>query len=174
MNKKKSSDQRRYIRLKSVFFVKFTIIHLQEGIPGIGWRQGYTSNVSKEGIGLESTELNESTIKYLNQQDVYLKVRIYVPLTRTPINAVCEVAWFKEQGQEIYPSSTGLQNLDTPGAVEERFQAANSCHLGVNGQKAYFIGLKFRSISTKDLKKILQYAGWLRFIPDFLTIFRKA
>jgi len=133
VNAKHPSEHRQYIRLKSTFSVKFTIAHLQESIPGIGWRHGYTSNISQGGIGLESSQLNEAVIKYLDRQDIYLETYILAPFASMPIKAICEVAWFKKQQENTY-----------------------------------FIGLKFRSITKEDLNRILGYAGWMRFIPNFL------
>lgn len=138
MTEKPDSEKRQYKRLKTAFFIKFTPCSLQEGTPGIGWQQGYTFNVSEGGIGLETGGLKESTIKYLNKQDILLEVYIYIPSTQEPIKTVCEVAWFQHQ--------------------EERD----------DGQQIYFIGLKFRSIVDEDRKKILSYTGWLKFMPNFL------
>jgi len=95
VNLENPSENRQYLRLESAFSVEFTIVRLQGDLPGINWENGQTQNVSRGGLGLETENLAESTIRYLSTQNIYLDLRIHVPLTRLPIKAVCEVAWFE-------------------------------------------------------------------------------
>lgn len=131
----KFSDKRKYVRLKSTFSIQFTIVHLQGDLPGLGWKEGQTRDVSKGGLGLETSELDESTIRFLNKEDIYLDLRIKVPLSSEPVKAVCDIAWFEPM-------------KDNPSQ--------------------YFIGMKFRSITSENLKRILKHASWQKFIPDFI------
>ena len=95
-----SEDHRQYVRLKSVCPVEFTIVRLQSDILGMDWQKGYTRNVSRGGLCLETEELRDTVIKYLKQQNLYLELRLHVPLTHAPIRAVAEVAWYRKVGEE--------------------------------------------------------------------------
>lgn len=103
------TDKRKYIRLKSVFPVDFSIVRLQGDLPGLDWKQGYTCNVSKGGLCLESVEIRESTLNFLNQENIFLDLRIHIPLGQKPVKAVAEVAWFKKE--EHHESSRFILGL---------------------------------------------------------------
>ena len=94
-------DQRQYVRLKSVCPIEFTIVRLQSDLLGMDWQKGHTSNVSRGGLCLETEELRDTVIKYLKQQNLYLELRIHVPLAHAPIRAVAEVAWYRKIGEEM-------------------------------------------------------------------------
>ncbi len=92
-----SAEHRKYTRLKSVFPVDFTIVRLQGDLPGLDWQQGQTKDISEEGICLETTNLTEPVIKFLNQQNIMLELRMFIPPTKPAIKAVTEVVWFKKE-----------------------------------------------------------------------------
>ena len=93
-NSNKDSEKRKYQRLSSVFPIQFTIVRLQGDLPGIDWLEGTTRNVSQGGLCLETTQLTESAIKYLNKQNIFLELRI--TMTDGSIKTVVEVAWYKK------------------------------------------------------------------------------
>lgn len=92
-----ASDRREYIRLDSVFPVEFNIIRLQGDLPGMEWQQGYTCNISEGGLCLETVQVNESTLKFLLSQNIYLGIRMRIPITKPAIKAVAEVAWYSKE-----------------------------------------------------------------------------
>ena len=96
----KTIDHRHYIRLNSIFPVEFNIVRLQGDLPGMNWQQGYTSNVSRGGICLETTHLSETTLKFLAKENILLDLRINIPLVQPPIKAVGELAWYKRIEKE--------------------------------------------------------------------------
>jgi hypothetical protein len=118
-------ELRKYIRIDGVFPVEFTIVRLQGDLPGIDWSRGLTRNISEGGICLETAELDESTINFLRQQNIYLELKMPVPPTKPPIRAVAEIAWIMK--------AEGASPL-------------------------FLIGLKFRSISSTELKRLLWHA----------------
>lgn len=97
---KEEIDQRQYQRLPSCFFVDFTIVRLQGDIPGINWEKGCTRNVSKTGLCLETSNLSEATLNFLNTQSIFLDLRIKVPLGVNPVKAVGEVVWFRKNEED--------------------------------------------------------------------------
>ena len=89
-------DKRKYKRLDTSFPVEFGIVRLQGNLPGISLQRGSTQNVSRGGICLETEFLNESTLKYLDENEIFLEVFISTPLKRSPIKAVMHVAWRRQ------------------------------------------------------------------------------
>lgn len=92
-------DQRKYVRLKTVVAVDFTIVRLQEDLLGIDWEKGSVSNISRGGLCLETDSLNESIIKFLKKENVLLDLRLHVPFLPKSIKAVADVAWYKENSK---------------------------------------------------------------------------
>jgi len=94
----KPEERREFVRLKSVFPVDYSIVHLQGDLPGLDWHRGFTSNVSKGGLCLETDKLTESTIIYIAKHNVLLDLRIFIPLNSPPIKAVGELQWYQRVG----------------------------------------------------------------------------
>ena len=76
--------------------VKFTIVHLQESLPGIDLQHGSTRNISEDGLCLEARDLAESTIKYLSKQSVLLELHIGHPSVR----AIGEIVWYERSSDQ--------------------------------------------------------------------------
>ena len=91
-DQERREDKRQYVRLEAVVPVDFTIVRLQGDLPGLSWQRGHTRNVSQAGLGLETEHLDESTIVFLNKEQIYLDVRLHVD-GHEPLKAVCEVVW---------------------------------------------------------------------------------
>lgn len=98
---KASADNRTYLRLEYAVPVEFTIVRLQGDLPGLDWEKGSTSDVSKGGLCLKTNKLSESTIKFLDHQNIYLEVRMHLPLTAEPIKAVTELVWYKKDNNKF-------------------------------------------------------------------------
>lgn len=94
------NEKRQYIRLPGMFPVEFTMVYLQGEALGLEWQQGFTSNVSKGGLCLQTIHINEPTIKFLAAENICLDLHIHIPLSLPPIRAVSEVAWFQKLGNQ--------------------------------------------------------------------------
>ncbi len=86
-------ELRKFVRLKWQYPVEFTIISFGEDLPGIGWQQGMTQNVSAEGMSLEAVDVHPITLEYLQKHDIYLKLQLNIPTTEMPVKATGEVVW---------------------------------------------------------------------------------
>lgn len=92
-----TTEKRKYQRFAKKIPIEFVLAELQQSLmPGIDVQKGYTVNVSEGGMCIETPELSESTIKYLNQQHMLLNVNVFVPLSQQPIRLVGSVSWFEK------------------------------------------------------------------------------
>lgn len=91
-------ERRGFSRLNWALDVEFTLVHLGETVIGIGWEKGRTRDVSRQGLCLETKALSEPTIKYLNQRNASLDLRIAMPNKDSLVKAVGDVAWFEKKG----------------------------------------------------------------------------
>ncbi len=89
--KKIFAEKRKFLRLKSVFPVEYLFVYSK--VPFPEWHQGYTSNVSGGGICIGVNRLLDSLATANIATGIRLKVRIYMPLHRPPIEAEGEVVW---------------------------------------------------------------------------------
>jgi hypothetical protein len=106
----KESDKREFVRLKTRFPIEFAIVRLQGDLPGLDWQQATTVNVGKEGMCIETYNLAEPTIKFFRDQNILLDVRMKVPPQDPFIKVVCDVVWYKKEGEESNPKFvTGLR-----------------------------------------------------------------
>lgn len=90
-----SEDHRQYKRLKAAMPIKFSIVRLQGNLPGLGWENAKTHNVSKGGLCLETESLSPTIIKFLHDHNIFLDLEIFIPFASQPIKAVCDMAWYK-------------------------------------------------------------------------------
>lgn len=89
-------EQRQYIRLDSVFPVQFRLISKDGTHIMSEWYQGFTSDVSKGGIGLTVNNLNPEFAKLLKEQNAKLYLNIEIPLAKHPVSAQAQVTWTKD------------------------------------------------------------------------------
>lgn len=93
-----TSEKRKYFRVAQKVPVDFSVMDQQDILlPGVGWQKGRTINVSKGGVCLETQTLSESTIKYLNQQNIFLVLKFHVPLSQHPVNAIAQISWYEKK-----------------------------------------------------------------------------
>lgn len=91
-----TAEKRKLLRLANKVPVDFRVLDNQQVlIPGVDRQRGQTRNVSKGGACIVTETLNESTIRYLNQQNILLHVHFYLPLTHHPVPAVAQIAWYE-------------------------------------------------------------------------------
>ncbi len=89
-------EQRKYIRFKSVFPVKFSLLKKQCETSNIVWFQGYTCNVGRGGFCLETVYVDSSLAELIAKQKIFLDVYNSVPLARFQSRAICEVVWVRK------------------------------------------------------------------------------
>lgn len=88
-------ESRKYIRLNSVFPVRFQILSLDEARSLSGCLQGFTSNIGRGGICLQANNLIPVLTASLENRRTRLSLDIQMPLTGKSVKALARVAWFK-------------------------------------------------------------------------------
>ena len=90
------AEQRKYVRLDTVFPVQFRL----EGPDGqqilSEWIQGFTSNVSCGGICLAVNNFSPELLKMCKEKKAVLSLEIDLPIMRRPVSALACVVWTKE------------------------------------------------------------------------------
>ncbi|MBN3038495.1 MAG: PilZ domain-containing protein [Candidatus Omnitrophica bacterium] len=86
-------ERRRFIRLNSVFPVAIQFFLPHNHIQRI--YQGFTRNVSFEGLCIETSDLNEEAQAILSDPQLQLQLVINMPLASQPTQAKAKVAWTK-------------------------------------------------------------------------------
>ena len=106
--KTKSGEKRGYLRLNSVFPVKYQLIKAQTGESA--WHQGFTGNVSDGGICLEFSDVDKEILALLDSpQEVRLNLRINIPAFGHPVSASAKVSWFKKEQDRFGHYAVGLR-----------------------------------------------------------------
>lgn len=90
------SERRKYIRLDTVFPVRFRLLGLGSAEYLSDCLQGFTSNVGKGGICLEAFNLNDDLVQKLKDKSAKLDLKLEMPLARRTISAIATVAWVKQ------------------------------------------------------------------------------
>ena len=90
------SERRKYIRLDSVFPVQFRLITLDGKRLLSDWLQGFTNNIGKGGLCLSVNNLKPELAKFIKDNQAKLSLKIEIPLTKNPVNALAKVAWIKD------------------------------------------------------------------------------
>jgi len=90
------SEQRKYLRLDSVFPVQFRLLSLDGKRFLSDWLQGFTNDIGKGGICLRINNLNPELARMIGDQQVKFLLDIEMPITKTPIPAEARIAWFRE------------------------------------------------------------------------------
>ena len=93
---KKFADQRRHIRLKSLFPVEFHLKETGEGAPLIGKVNGCTYNVSQGGIVVETSNVSEEDIEFIRERALHINLQVKVPIKAHPVETVCQIVWHKK------------------------------------------------------------------------------
>lgn len=92
--KPKGKNSRRYKRISTRVRVDFTPVSLQEEVLGLEKTIAYASNFSHGGLGLETDVITKPIYNYLNKENVDLKLEIFLPFQKEPIQSVGKVIWF--------------------------------------------------------------------------------
>ena len=106
--KTKSGEKRGYLRLNSVFPVKYQLIKAQAGEGA--WHQGFTGNVSDGGICLEFSDVDKEILALLDSpQEVRLNLKINIPVFSRSVCACAKVSWFKQEQDKFGHYAVGLR-----------------------------------------------------------------
>ncbi len=89
-------EQRKYLRLDTVFPVQFRLETLDGKIFLSSWLQGFTNNVSRGGICLSINNPDPQLLKLLNEKKFKLSLEIDIPISRKPIPARASVVWVRD------------------------------------------------------------------------------
>ncbi|MBP9853347.1 MAG: PilZ domain-containing protein [Candidatus Omnitrophica bacterium] len=96
------SEKRKYLRTAKKVPMDFSPVDHQEILlPGVGWQKGQTVNVSQGGVCVETETLNESVIRYLNQQQILLALKFHIPFYKKTVHAIGNVAWYEKEETSI-------------------------------------------------------------------------
>ncbi|MDD5097912.1 MAG: PilZ domain-containing protein [Candidatus Omnitrophica bacterium] len=89
-------EQRRYLRLNTIFPVQFRLESIDEESFLSGWLQGFTNNISRGGICLCVNNLDPSFLKLLEEKKAKLLLEINLSISRKPIPASAKIAWVRD------------------------------------------------------------------------------
>lgn len=112
--KKLTQDQRRYIRLDTVFPVEARILSLDGASFLSEWLQGFTRNISEGGICLEISKLPAEIAGLIKDKQVKICLKMDFPVFKNPVDAVAVVAWMVNEPDNPNRYSIGLsyENID--------------------------------------------------------------
>jgi len=136
----KGQEKRKYIRLKSVFPVEFSLIFM-DGRRHLKKYQGFTHDVSKGGLCIRVRDLELDDVKALHarQAKLHICINISLPLFKKPIYAICSVAWLEETKKD----SSG---------------------------RLYSIGASYEEIEPRQKNRIINYARRLKWTPRITAV----
>jgi hypothetical protein len=89
-------EQRKYLRLDSVFPVQFRLETPDGKVFLSDWLQGFTNNLGRGGMCLSINNLNLQLLKLLEGKKAKLSLEIDILISSKPISARGSVAWVKD------------------------------------------------------------------------------
>ena len=93
---KTTVEQRKYLRLDTVFPVQFRLEELDVNVPLSGWLQGFTNNISRGGICLSINNIDPELLKLIKEKKCRLSLEIDVPVSKKPIPVIAGITWIRE------------------------------------------------------------------------------
>ncbi|MCX5668644.1 MAG: PilZ domain-containing protein [Candidatus Omnitrophica bacterium] len=95
-NKLIPAEHRKYLRLDTVFPVQFRLEEPEGEVFLSAWLQGFTNNISQDGICLAINNLDPELFELLRKKNVKLSLEIDIPISRKPICARSSIVWVKD------------------------------------------------------------------------------
>ncbi|MDO8489135.1 MAG: PilZ domain-containing protein [Candidatus Omnitrophota bacterium] len=89
-------EQRKYLRLDTVFPVQFRLEELDGTVPLSGWLQGFTNNISRGGICLSINNIDPELFKLIKEKKCKLSLEMDIPINKKPIPAQTSIVWVQE------------------------------------------------------------------------------
>ena len=108
------SENRKYLRLDTIFPVQFRLESVDEKLFLSNWLQGFTNNIGRGGLCLCVNNLDNSFLKLLKEKKVKLLLEINLSISRKPIPASAKVAWVKEGFGNMHQHFIGLSYEHIP------------------------------------------------------------
>jgi len=102
------TEQRKYLRLNTVFPVQFRLESVDGKFFLSDWLQGFTNNISLGGICLCVNNLEHRLLKLLEEKKAKLLLEINLSVSRKPIPASAKVVWIKEGHGDLRQHFIGL------------------------------------------------------------------
>lgn len=113
-------DLRKYQRLTVECRVDFRQCAVQSELLDTQWYRASTKNVSKTGICIDAQALNPQVINFIESQQIYLELLVYLPMAMNPIRLVSEIVW--SQSLSEYPAQVYRIGLKFRSASEDDIQ----------------------------------------------------
>ena len=108
MTKYKGPEKRRYIRLDSVFPVDFRLIAQDDQTFLSDWIQGFTNNISEEGICLSVNNLKLEFVELIQKGQVNLSLNMQIPLSNRAARAKGVPIWIRPVSNQPGQYAIGL------------------------------------------------------------------
>jgi len=109
MNKTKSTtEQRKYLRLDTVFPVQFRLESPDGKTFLSDWLQGFTNNISRGGICLFINNIVPELLKLIKEKKCKLSLEIDIPISKKSIPAQTSIIWIKEDFEDNRKLIIGL------------------------------------------------------------------
>lgn len=89
-------EQRKYLRLDTVFPVQFRLEELDGSALLSGWLQGFTNNLSRGGICLSINNISPELLTPIKEKRCKLSLEIDIPISKKPIPAQASIIWVRE------------------------------------------------------------------------------
>ncbi len=110
-------EQRKYLRLDTVFPVQFRLEDLDGKTFLSSWLQGFTNNISRGGICLFINNISPELLKLIKEKKCKLSLEIDIPISKKVIPAQTSIVWFKEFSGGKHKCQVGL-NYDRISAKQ--------------------------------------------------------
>lgn len=88
-------EQRRYRRLDTIFPVEIQLLN-KEGQPVSSWHQGFSQDISKDGICLTINNLSPEESLSLNSRETKLLLQIHSPFSDRSFLAYTQLVWLRK------------------------------------------------------------------------------
>lgn len=136
----KINEKRQYLRLDTVFPIEFQLIDKDDRRPVSEFREGFTRNVGKGGMGIFSKTLKEKDKDFFNfvPGETKMKLIINIPLDDEPIESFATVEWVQRENGPI---------VDT-----------------------YMFGISYDFINEIEYEKIMNYVKWIQLKPKLILL----
>ena len=95
-------EQRRYKRLDTIFPVEVQLLN-KEGQPISSWHQGFSQDVSKDGICLTINNLSPEESLNLNCRETKLLLQIHSPFSDRSFLAYTQLIWLRKVQELPFP-----------------------------------------------------------------------
>lgn len=101
-------EQRKYLRLDTVFPVQFRLESSDGKTFLSAWLQGFTNNISRGGICLSLNNIASELLKLIKEKKCKISVEIDIPISKKSIPAQTSIIWIKEDLQDNRKLTIGL------------------------------------------------------------------